>query len=131
MFKRKSYNRVNFSKLLSGNETLNTSKKRRTIRANSANVASSSSKGKEPDNTLDDPVGNLSDPEGLSITSLDKKIDIIQKQNSRIIKKIDSILSFQSNLETRIANLEEAIESIEFSRRRSNDKAFINVIKNL
>ena len=73
MFKKKSYNRVKFSSLLSGNEPLTTSKKRRTIRANLANVASSSSKGKEPDNTLDDPVSNLSDPEGLSITSLDKK----------------------------------------------------------
>jgi hypothetical protein len=117
--------RVKFSNMLSGNKPITTSKKRRITGTDSASGSKSSSKGKEPEITLD---SVLSDPEMLS---LDKKVDIIQKQNSKIIKKIDLILNFQNNLETRIANLEEAIGNMGSSRIGSTDKAFINVIKNL
>jgi len=117
--------RVKFSNMLSGNKPITTSKKRRITGTDSASGSKSSSKGKELEITLD---SVLSDPEMLS---LDKKVDIIQKQNSKIIKKIDLILNFQNNLETRIANLEEAIGNMGSSRIGSTDKAFINVIKNL
>lgn len=129
-FNKSTKARSRFSTLISGSSSskrsspgrLTISSKTRKGKApeRATEVSSSSSVEKGPEIPIDLPNSYLED--------FSQKLDIIFKQNSKIIKKIDKLLVAQDNLEGRVINLGERIEDMNQSSSRANDKPFINVI---
>ena len=104
----------------SGKLTISSKKRKGKAPERAAEVSSSSSVEKGPEIPIDLPHSHLED--------FSQKLDIIFKQNSKIIKKIDKLINTQDNLEERVINLQERIEDMNQSSSRANDKPFINVI---
>ena len=133
----KSKSNSKFSRIISGRE-----------KQPDSHTGSSSSKkrrlGKDPEPslflpslsglTVDDL--NLESPINLISDEKNKKLDILNKQNNKIINKIDKLSSLIESLEERLANIEEKIEDLKDNmyemRTKSDEKtdgAFVNVIK--
>jgi hypothetical protein len=120
-----------FSTLISGSEPSSSSKR---SSSDKLTISSKRRKGKAPERATK--VNSSSSVEKGPEIPIDhshledfsQKLDIIFKQNSKIIKKIDKLINTQDNLEERVINLEERIEDMNQSSSRANDKPFINVI---
>lgn len=131
MPKSKSSDR--FSEIISGSE------KQPDPRTESSSGSSKRRRlGKNPEPSLSVPmedIVNLDPPINPISDENNKKLDILNKQNCKIINKVDKLSSLIESLEDRLANIEEKFEDIKDMydmRTRSDDKTnetFISVIK--
>jgi len=62
------------------------------------------------------------------LSQIDKKLDKIFQQNSKISKNIDKLLSRQQSFEEQLAKLEEEFENKNETKSNPDNEVFVNVI---
>ena len=136
-FNKSTKTRSRFSTLISSNDISSSSKRSSLV---NLTISSKRRKGKAPERATEVSSSSIVEngPEIPIEVPIDflhscledfaQKLDIIFKQNSKIIKKIEKLSTTQDNLVEHVTNLEEMIENMNKSSSRANDKPFINVI---